>query len=131
MVDYVKLAATAERLIKANGRPIQFVKKGSTLIDEDKPWLGSNGEGEVKIDLHGVFVPPNTVRQFGLTALGEGTDYTDLVSVSEQICITSPGEHDLRSYPTLRDGTVEWGTIGIQLLKPGPTQILAFVGVKR
>ena len=130
MVDYVKIAATAKRLVEANGRQITFIRPDETPDDPAKPWLGSTG-ADTSTLLYGVFVPPNTVRQFGLTALGEGTDFKGLVSISEQIAIVFPETEDLREYTHLLDGTVRWGIIGIQVLRPGATQILAFVGVRR
>ena len=135
MVDYNRLAQTAARLVKNNGRSITFVKLSEVAADTARPWKGppSSGAGaaETTLALNGVFVPPNTVRQFGLTALGEGTEFKDLVAFSEQIIITAQGENDLREYTSVVDGGDRWGIIGLQVLKPGPTTLLAFVGVRR
>lgn len=131
MVDYVRLAQTANRLITANGRSIQMVRKNEVSADPTRPWTGPPAGGETTLDLSGVFVPPNTVRQFGLTALGRGTDFMDLVAMSEQIIITYPGPNDLRVYTEVVDEGVRWGIIGLQELKPGTVEMLAFIGVKR
>lgn len=130
MVDYNRLAATALRLINKNGRSISFVKLNETPADSDRPWNGPVA-GETTIDLKGVFVPPNTVRQFGLTALGEGTEWKDLVTFSEEIIIVAQGEVDLREYTKVVDRTERWGIIGMQVLRPGDVTLLAFVGVRR
>lgn len=130
MVDYVRLAATAQRLVEANGRLITFIRNNETPDDPDKPWEGSTGV-DTTLELSGVFVPPNTVRQFGLTALGQGTEFKDLISFSEEIAIVFPETSDLRQFTHVLDDAVRWGITGIQVLKPGNTQVLAFVGMRR
>ena len=130
MVDYVKLAAVAERLVRQNGREITFVKKERTAADPSRPWKGPV-DGEELLPLYGVFVPPNTVRQFGLSALGEGTEFVDLIAFSEQVAIVFPGENDLRQYTTIRDNGVNWNMIAMQLLQPAGIKLLAFVGTRR
>lgn len=132
MVDYVKLAIVAERLVRENGRLVTFVRKSPIQLDPAKPWKGSDPlEDEVTLQLSAVFVPPNTVRQFGLSALGEGSEFRDLIAFSEQIAIVFPGNNDLRQYPTIRDNGVNWNMIGLQLLQPAQTKLLAFVGTRR
>lgn len=131
MPDYTRLAATALRLVQNAGRSITFVRLNETASDPAQPWKGPASGGETTLDLTGVFVPPNTVRQFGLSALGEGTEFDDLVTRSEQIIITAQGENDLRSFTEVVDRSERWGIIGLQVLRPGDTTLLAFVGVRR
>jgi hypothetical protein len=130
MVDYVRLAATAQRLITNSGRTITLVQPGLTALDPAKPWDGP-GPAETKLPIPGTFVPPNTVRQFGLTALGKGTEFQDLIAFSEQIIIAYPGSADVSKFVFVRDGNIDWNIIGVQSLTPGDTQILAFIGVRR
>ena len=129
-IDYNKMAGVAKRLISENGRALEFVKENQSPSDPTKPWDGPSAQEEV-IQLMGVFVPPNTVRQFGLTALGEGTKYEDLVTFSQQIIIVFPEDYDLREYIHIRDRGEKWGIIGLQVLRPAHRQLLAFVGVRR
>jgi hypothetical protein len=131
VVDYTRLAEMAERLVRNNGRSISFVKLNTTPANPSRPWKGPASGGETTLALNGVFVPPNTVRQFGLTALGEGTEFKDLVTFSEQIIITAQGDNDLREFTSVVDNGDRWGIIGLQVLKPGSTTLLAFVGVRR
>lgn len=133
MVDYTKLAATAKRLVEANGRTITFIREAESRADPLKPWDGPGSEGSAPptlVDLPGVFVPPNTVRQFGVTALGQGTEFNDVIAFSEQIAIVFPETHDLRTFTHVEDGD-RWGIIGLQVLKPADVQLLAFVAVRR
>lgn len=132
MVDYVKLSATALRLISKNGREINLVRKAQGAADPTKPWDGPTGGTDTLTPIKAVFVPPNTVRQFGLTALGQGTEFMDLIAMSEQIVIVNPESLELKDYSAVieADGS-SWGIIGLQVLKPGPIQLLAFLGVRR
>jgi len=130
MVDYVKLAATAERLIAANGRLITFVRKPEVAADPDKPW-GTQTGADIIFETSSVFVPPNTVRQFGLTALGQGTEFDDLITFSDYIGIFFPGTQDTRQYTHVVDGAETFGIIGLQILKPADVQLLGFVGIRR
>ncbi len=132
-INYTKLAATAKRLIEANGRKLIMLRPSEVAADTAKPWDGpAPATADTEFAISGVFVPPNTVRQFGLTALGTGHDFLeDLIQTSEQMCITFPGETDLAQFTHMKDGTVDWNVIGIQVLKPGNVTLLAFIGVKR
>ena len=130
MVDYVKLAATAQRLVAANGRLITFVRKSEVASDPAKPW-GAQVGADTDFETSAVFVPPNTVRQFGLTALGQGTEFKDLIAFSESVGIFFPGTTDCRQFSHVEDGAETFGIIGLQILKPGDVQMLGFVGIRR
>ena len=131
MVDYVRMAQTASRLIANNGRAIQFFKFNEIPNDSNQPWKGPAISGEPTLKLTGVFVPPNTVREFGLSALGEGTRFEDLITFSQQVIIVAQGENDLQKYTTVIDRDERWGIVGLQVLRPGNTTVLGFVGVRR
>lgn len=133
MVDFVKLAATSKRLIEANGRVVTFIRESETKADPLKPWEGPADEVSdppTSVDLSAVFVPPNTVRQFGVTALGQGTEFDDVLAYTEQIAIVFPETNDLRVFTHVLDD-VRYGIIGLQVLKPATTQLLAFVAIRR
>lgn len=130
MVDYVRLQATALRLINENGRAITLVRKSRTPADANEPWNGPTGM-DTSLSLVGVFVPPNSVREFGLPALGEGTEYVDMLRFSQQIVIVAPQANDVRGYEIVRDRSVDWGILATQVLRPGDLTMLAFIGVRR
>lgn len=132
MVDYVKLSATALRLITSSGRSVSLVRKAQVAGDLTKPWDGPSGGTDILTPIEATFVPPNTVRQFGLTALGRGTEFDDLIAMSEQIAIVNPEALNLTQYTEIEEAdTSRWGIIGLQILQPGDTQVLAFIGVRR
>lgn len=127
---YDQMSALATEMMAEYGRSITLVKFSETPSDASKPWNGRTGV-DTTLTLNAVFVPPNTVRQFGLTALGEGTEYIDMITRSEQIAICNPDTEDVREYTALQDGGIEYGIIATQVLKPGDKRLLAFIGVRR
>lgn len=136
MVDYVKLLSVAKRLINKNGRDI-ILKRGTRQpFDANKPWgprtkNPSPGNEGKSLAVRGVFVPPNTVREFGITSLGEGTLMEDMIKVSQQIVIIAGIDEDMRVFSEIIDRGETWGIQGIQVLRPGEIQLLSFVGVRR
>lgn len=129
MADVAKLIATAQRLIKDNGRPVTFIRHDETLADTAKPWEGPTdaraAPSETK-NLDAVFVQPASAVRLGMT-----TEQSDLIMQSEQIMIVAPGTVDLLRFQEVLDGGVYWKITMVEILRPGPTTILGFVGIKR
>lgn len=132
MVDYTRLARTAERLIRKNGREIIFKKPDLTPLDPLKPWNGPDPSAPpVELPLMAVFAPPNTVRQFGLTALGTGHEVSDLFMYVQKLFILFPGENDITQFPICVDEGIEYNLVAYQLLRPANKNLVAFVGTRR
>jgi len=129
---YNRLAATAVRLINKRGRLIRLIRFDETAANAARPWKGPPIiPTEPSTEVYGVFVPPTSVRQFGLTALGLGTEMESMIATSEQIIIVSSGETDLRQFSEVFDQAQRWGIFASQILKPGSTTLLGFLGVRR
>lgn len=131
---YTKLQATANKIIADKGRDLTLIAENETAADPSKPWEGASALAvESTLAIKGAFVPPNTVRQFGVTALGLGTEFMDLMDMSEQVIIAATGDNDVRDYRTVLDSYQgdRWGIIGIQQLRPGNVGVLSFILVRR
>jgi len=50
MVNYVRAAATAKRLIEENGRTVVLYRKVRTALDSNKPWRGPNPSSDPDAD---------------------------------------------------------------------------------
>lgn len=132
MVNYVRLSATSERLITKNGRDITFYKVSSNPGEVTKPWNGPASLNPIdSVTLKGVFAPPNTVRQFGLTALGEGLQVDDVFTFVETICIFFPGDHDIKQFRFVEDRGSRWNVVAFQLLRPADLQLVGYLGLRR
>jgi len=130
MFDYYKLAETSERLITDRGRSITFIQNPETPVDSTKPWKAQTG-ADVVFTTKAVFLPPRSVTQFGLSALGQGTEFEDLIASSEYFAIFFPGTIDCRNFIKVQDGLETFGIKAIQILQPGDVQLLGLVGMRR
>lgn len=126
MPDYEKLKATAARLIKDSGRSVSFIAFDETVDDASTPWKNSTPRtGGTSVSLNAVFVPPTSLQE-----LGANVQVQRLALTVEQILIVEPGTNDLKDYKEIDDGGTRYSIEFIEILKPGDTVLLAYVGVK-
>lgn len=129
---YTRVVATAVRMINKRGRLIKLIRFDETSDNVSRPWKGPPASPtEPSSDVYGVFIQPTSVRQFGLSALGLGTEMESMIATSEQIIIISAGETDLRQFSEVLDQSERWGIFTSQILKPGDKTLLGFLGVRR
>lgn len=128
---YANIERTVTGLITRFGRDVQFIRESRTPSDSTKPWNGPGAGQQEVLTLKGVFTNPNTVREFGITSLGLGTEFVDLMEMSQQVIITNSGDNDLRQYRVARDNGIDWNFLAVQQLRPGNVGILSFVLVRR
>lgn len=130
MANTTKIIATAQRLIKADGRLISLIEFNETPGNASRPWLGpSNPVTTPKetLQVYAVFGSPG-----GILALGRSDEVNDLIKSSEQIAIVSPGKDvDMTKYHQVLDGTVYWKISGRQIFKPGTALLIAYLGLTR
>ncbi len=132
MVDYVRLQATAQRLIQANGRQVTLIKLGRTPDDPAMPWRGTTTARSVPdttVTRYAVFVPPSGAAELGLS-----TTNVDEIKRSEQICIVEPGDTavELEKYDEIEDADGKrWKITFSEVLKPADLRLLYFFGVRR
>ena len=129
MPDYVKLAATAERLVANSGRTITLVQFNSTPADANKPWRGAADPRitpDATLSIVGAFVEPRSDIRLGLSS-----EIADLLARSSQVIIVA-STADLTAYNEVIDSdTTRWKILGLEKLKPGDTTLLYFIGVVR
>jgi hypothetical protein len=140
MVDYVKLAATALKLIEKNGRAVTLVKLSEVPANASEPWKGpasasvsvgepgALGAGKVGIeviacfvsfsdtDLAELFGPANGVRR------GQKTVFVAGDSVAPE---------ELRSFDRLIDGADVWSIESVDTLRPGDVSLLHYLVLTR
>ncbi len=107
MVDYVKLAATAKRLIDANGRAISIVPR--SLADPSKPWLGT--VDDTPVPAIGVFTEYNR----------RDIDGTKIQRSDQELSIAADGlAVDIENVDAVLDGATTWQVVDTTVVKPGP-----------
>ena len=134
MPDYIKLAATAARLVANAGRSVTFVRFDRSLQDVAKPWLGSvdpRATPDASEVVSAVFVEPTS-----LNSLGESTVDSDLLKRSTKIMIVAAGSDftaDLSKFDEVIDSldNSTWRIVGVDKLQPASVVVAYYVGVAR
>ena len=130
MPNYLKLQATANRLIQSAGREMIFRRTSRTLINDAKPWLGTTGD-PTDLPLYAVAAPPGAVRQFGITSLADGTEFDGNFKNSELTLIIASKGNDLRQIDEVIDNGKTFKVVALQEFTPGQVNLLSFAGIRR
>jgi hypothetical protein len=132
MTDYVKLAATSQRLIAKTGRIITFAKIANNVGNVLKPWEGSGAHTLTdQVSTHGVFTIGNT--SIPTESRGLAFDWVDqeLLRVTRHVVIVAAKDiPSLIEHKVMLDGGTTWSIIWGQLLQPGPIPLIYVFGLK-
>lgn len=132
MVDYVKLASTAKRLIEKNGRMVRF----SRLTDQSEPgkeWSASGPQIIETVNAKGVFIVANT--SIPTVSRGLGLDWIseDLLKQARSVVMTfATGLPDLSNFHIVREldsdrqNEIIWG----QALQPADVKLMYILGLR-
>lgn len=122
MANYARLAATALRLINANGRSVTLTKRSQTPLDAAQPWRGNNPTGDVPVTLKGVFSSDTA-----------DAETAEIIRRGNKVFLiaASATAADLRLYSKMTDsdGTI-FEVVKARLVKPGDTALLWKLEVK-
>ena len=127
MADPVKLAATAKRLIDANGRTVTLVKHDSVPSDPDMPWRGVSTPVAATVTGKAVFVP----RTQALASFAEYIDGTLTEGEYALFPASDDDGYDLELFDVMIDDSVNWKIVLTEIIAPGDTRILYMFQVKR
>ena len=117
-VNYTGLAATAERLIRENGREVTIVKRIETPPDTDAPWDGDDASADVTVTADAVFLD----ELVGGVSGEPGADRTWIGMIL--IAATDAGTEDLTTFDAIRDSGRHVELATIAPLKPGSTSVI-------
>lgn len=141
MVDFVKMAAVAKRLIEANGRDVTLYKRDRTPAVAGEPWRGPDStptppDGLVIGPVKMAFVPA-TGSGFGkLLFSGDETlmqkiDEVGLLAADSIEDLVPPfADTDIEAIDTLKDGTRIYKVVEVGHLKPADKSLLFVLGLK-
>jgi len=135
VADFVKLAATAKRLVEKNARTVRLVKLNRTPSSSSEPWRGSDaapatGTGGATLPAKACFVPASG------SGLGKLVfDLTGrLETAFEQIGLVasnSVGGADLSGFDQVVDDNSVWKIEARGELRPASKSLLWVLGLKR
>jgi hypothetical protein len=119
MVNYVRNAATAKRLIEASGRDVTLYRKSRAPLDAAKPWRGPDSAQETAIGPVKAVLYPIDEKDVvdGLIRLG-----MQKAMVAHTSLLTP---QDLRDIDTLVDDGRMYKVVKANVLNPG-TVIIAY-----
>jgi len=133
MADFAKLAATAKRLIEANGRTLTLRKRNRTPESAAQPWRGpaatpATAASGVTLSVVGVVVPVTGTGLGSVKVVGD-----TLTQRFEQAALIAsaslPTGVDLKEFGTLVDGDRAWTIARVQELRPASTSVIYALGL--
>ena len=140
MVDFVRLAATAQRLIEANGRLVTLYKQDRTPTNPAQPWRGS---GSTPTPPDGAVIGPVLVAFVPASGSGFGKTLFDadksLMRKIEQVGFLATKSvtdlsfttEDVERCDSVADGTKALKIVMISHLQPADTSLIFVLGLKR
>lgn len=116
MVNYASLAATAQRLIEANGRDVTLVKLSEVPADAAKPWRGTTD------------APTEVTAKAVMRGYTKEEVDGDLIRRGDQEAIIAelsvPGQ-EIEEFELLRDDEdQEWRIMNVEKVRPGPLTLV-------
>ena len=133
MPNYVKLAATAKRLIEAAGRTCTLRKSNLAVVDPGKPWRAPASpptapDGGAVITVKVAFVPPEG-SGFGFERVVDG----ELADTYDQVGLVAadslPAGTNLEVFSTVEDRGRAWRILRVGRLQPGDVPLVFMLGL--
>jgi len=128
MGTYDRQVATAERLIREKGKPVQVVRQSTTLPDPDRPW--EPGEPvETLTDAYGVFLNFNAQDMETMSKMAGASEIQS--SDRKVLLAAAAAGAPLTTNDKLRDADGDWSIEWVQVLAPNGENILYTVRARR
>ena len=128
MVDHVKLAATAKRLVEANGRTVTLYEASSADAVAGQPY-GPALVTPVDADAVKACFVPVAGSGLGYTLRDRATSLSKVIVQECLVATTSLNAEDLRNADSISDGTRAWKIVVREELAPGDTSMLWAFGL--
>jgi len=128
VADFTALAATAKRLIDANGRSITVRKLTDVPTDSAKPWRGASRAVQDSVTGVGVFVSTAPGE------LGFGVVNEDGLLRGRKVVFFAAADDGgklLETYNEILDDSTLWRIVDYQILDPGDVRLLYMFMVER
>ena len=136
MVDMVKAAATAKRLIEENGRTVTFYKLNRDPDAPAEPWLGTStppdplADGDF-FDAIVSFVPPSGTG-FGRSVADQAAQLNvTLQQIGLLASDSIPVGVNVEEFDNISDGPDNWKIVVRDHLRPADVSIMFAVGLTR
>jgi hypothetical protein len=127
VADFEALAATAKRLVDANGRQVTLIKHGKNPQSGDQPWRGEATYPEAQVSGIAAFVTSTLLLTWKIRTesnVKSGASYALFPAVDDE-------GHQLEYFDELRDGSTVWRIASVEVLGPADTRLLYLIEVVR
>ncbi len=125
MVNYVRLASTAERLIRENGRDVAFFDKASAPPrDVDRPWRGTAPSAtDPTVTAPAVIIP----------YMEEEIDGTSIKRGDKRMYVAENAAtpNQLENFDYVVDDGIRYSIQTVSTIDPGPTRVLYDIQVRQ
>lgn len=126
VIDYADVLATAIDAIAESGRIVSLAKNKRD-VDPSNPMGAPIGADMTLDNILATFVYPT-----GLASLGSSMTNRKALRESDQIALIAGIDgQTLEYFDEMTDGSVVWSINVVDVLKPGDTVLLYYVGVTR
>ena len=135
MVNFTALAATAKRLVEANGRSVTLLKENRVPDNASEPWRGTSTEpavltgGDEQTAL--VAFVPASGSGFGRLASDNQAGLQVQFDQVGLLAASSLDGVDVEGFDRVLDGTTSWKIVTRGKLQPATTPVLWVLGLKR
>lgn len=118
MVNYVRIAATAKRLIEANGRNVTLIRKSRTPNDVAMPWRGPTSPGDTTVGIVKAIIYPVKEEEIDGFLIKAGMEKATIAHDS----LATP--QDLRDIDAIIDATVTYKVVKAVVIGPGGVNLV-------
>ena len=118
MVNYVRIAATAKRLIEANGRNVTLIRKSRTPANASEPWRGPTSPGDATVGVVKAIIYPVREEEIDGFLIKAGMEKATIAHDS----LATP--QDLRDIDAIIDATVTYKVVKAVVIGPGGTNLV-------
>lgn len=127
LIDYAEFVELAQELIDGSGRSVKVQQLSGAIADAAKPW---NGPGAPTVLTERTLIA-TFLELFSFIKLGVEIIDEDLLKRTEKVVMIAPLDIDISEFHLIEDDGVIWKIEWARVLKPGPTLLLYWFGVKR
>lgn len=122
-IDYNRMAALAQTLIEANGKPLTVIIRSTLPTDATKPWRGTNIADQTVVTVTGIVVPFRLQRS---SQYSEEINELIRRGAMRGLISALSTEMDLQTATTVIDSSTgyRWQVKGLKVLNPGPVKLL-------
>lgn len=130
MVDFTALAATAKRLVEANGRSVTLYRQSRTPAAAGQPWRGPDLTSPDDTEAVTMAFVPASGAGLGKMLVDRDGNLVRALDQVGLLAATSAGTFVVEEGDAVVDGSTVWRVVVVETLRPASTALLYVLGLK-